>query len=88
MSSEPTSFGRLMILGEATITSPNKAPLRIRFPLIDTDLDPHEHCDPKLFVRDQAPEDFGDCKVEIINLAPDMSLSGDFKLVRTDSLVR
>ncbi|PIT75259.1 hypothetical protein [Limnohabitans sp. B9-3] len=88
MSSEPTSFGRLMILGEATINSPNKAPLQICFPLIDTDLDPHEHCDQKLFVRDQAPEDFGDCNVEVINLARDMSLSHDFKLVRTDSLAR
>jgi hypothetical protein len=87
MSSEPTSFGRLMILGQATINSLNKAPLRISFPLIDTDLDPHENCDPKMFVRDQAPEDFGDCKVEIINLAPDMSLSEGFMLVRTDSLV-
>lgn len=88
MSSEPTSFGRLMILGEATVNSANKAPLRINFPLIDTDLDPHQHCDPKLFVRDQAPEDFGDCEVEIINLARDMSLSDDFKLLRTDSLVQ
>jgi hypothetical protein len=88
MSSEPTSFGRLMILGEATVNSVNKASLRVTFPLIDTDLDPHEHCDPKLFVRDKTPEDFGDCKVEIINLARDMSLSDDFKLVRTDSLVR
>ena len=88
MSGEPSSFGRLMILGEATVNSGNKAPLRVSFPLIDTDLDPYVHCDPKLFVRDQAPEDFGDCKVEIINLAQDMSLSDDFKLVRTDSLVR
>lgn len=88
ISSEPTSFGRLMILGQATVNSVNKAPLRIAFPLIDTDLDPHEHCDPKLFVQDQASEDFGDCKVEIINLAPDMSLSDDFILVRTDSLVQ
>lgn len=85
MSSEPTSFGRLMILGEATVNSLSKIPVQISFPLIDTDLDPHEHCDPKLFVRNQAPEDFGDCKVEIINLARDMSLSDDFKLVRTDS---
>lgn len=88
MSSEPTSFGRLMVLGEATVNSANKAPVRIRFPLIDTDLDPHEYCDPKLFVRDVAPNDFGDCQVEIIDLARDMSLSGDFKLVRTDSLVQ
>jgi hypothetical protein len=87
MSAEPTGLGRLMILGEATVHSANKAPVRISFPLIDTDLDPHEHCHHKLFVRDQAPEDFGDCKVEIINLARDMSLSHDFKLVRTDSLV-
>ena len=87
MSTEPTSFGRLMIWGEATVNSTDKAPLRISFPLIDTDLDPHEHCDPKLFAQDQASKDFGDCKVEIINLARDMSLADDFKLVRTDSLV-
>ncbi len=87
MSSEPTSFGQLIILGEATVTSANKAPLRICFPLIDTDLDPHKHCDPKLFVRDQAPDDFGDCKVETIHLARDMSLTDDFMLVRTDSLL-
>ena len=86
MSSEPTSFGRLMILGEATVTGANKNPLRISFPLVETDLDPHEHCDLKLFAQDQALEDFGECKVEIINLAGDMSLSDDFKLVRADSL--
>lgn len=88
MSSEPTSFGRLMILGEATVKSANKAPVQIRFPLIETDLDPHEHCDHNLFVRDQASEDFGDCEVEVINLARNMSLSHDFKLVQTDSLFR
>ena len=74
-TSEPTSFGRLKIIGEATVNS---------FPLIDTDLDSHRHCDPKLFVRDKTPDDFGDCDVEIINFAGDMSLSEDFKLVRTD----
>jgi hypothetical protein len=87
MSSEPTSLGRLMILAEATVNSVNKAPLRISFPLIDTDLDPHEHCDPKLFIRDKTPEDFGNCEVEIIDLARDMSLSDNFKLMRTDSLI-
>jgi hypothetical protein len=88
MGSKPTCFGRLMILGEATVNSVNKTPLRISFPLIDTDLDPHEHCDPKLFVRGQAPADFGDCNVEIIDWARDMSLSENFKLVRTDWLVK
>lgn len=87
MSTEPTSFGRLMIWGLATVNSPGKAPVGISFPLIDTDLDPHEHCASKLFVRDRGKEDFGNCEVEIINLARDMSLSDDYKLVRTDWLV-
>jgi hypothetical protein len=88
MSSEPTSFGPLMILGEATINSANKAPLQVSFPLIITDLDPHEHCEPSLFVRDNAPEDIGNCMVEIINFGRDMSLSDGFKLIRSDSLVQ
>ncbi len=88
LSSEPRIFGRLMILGEATVNSANKPPLRVGFPLIDTDLDPHNHCDSKLFIQEKAPSDFGDCQVEIINLAPDMSLTDDFKLVRTDSLIQ
>jgi hypothetical protein len=88
MSSEPSAFGRLMIWGHATVESANNQPLQIGFPLIDTGLDPHVHCEPSLFVRERAPEDFGDCEVEIINLAPDMSLSGDYRLVRTDSLVQ
>lgn len=88
MSSEPTSFGNLMIMGEATVVSADKAPLRIAFPLIETDLDPHENCDASLFRREQAPADFGDCEVEIINFACDMSLSNQFKLVRADSLVQ
>lgn len=88
MSSEPSGFGRLMILGEATVNSVNKPPVRVRFPLIDTDLDPHEHCNPELFVQGSIPNNGGDGIVEIINFAPDMSLSADFKLVRTDSLVQ
>jgi hypothetical protein len=88
LSAEPTSFGRLMILGQATVHSVNKAPVKVSFPLIETDLDPHQHCDPGLFLRDGTDDDFGeDCEVEIINLAPDMSLSTDFKLTRTDTLV-
>ncbi len=87
MSSEPKAYGRLMILGEATVNSASSSPLRVCFPLIDTDLDPHQHCDLKLFIQEKAPGDFGDCLVEIINLAPDMSLTEDFKLVRTDSLI-
>ncbi len=87
-TTEPTTFGRLIVLGEATVNSTSKAPIRVSFPLIETDLDPHEHCAPELFMRDRAPNDFGDCQVEVIDFARDMSLSSDFKLVRTDSLVR
>lgn len=88
MSSEPTSFGQLTIKGEVAVISTNKAPVQVSFPLIATDLDPREHCDPGLFVQYRAPADFGDCDVEVINWAADMSLSRDFKLVRTDSIIR
>lgn len=88
MSSEPTSFGRLVVWGEATVKSANKDPLRVSFPLIDTALDPLDHCDPALFIQERASADFGDCEVEIINFAQDMSLSADFKLVRSESLVQ
>ena len=87
MSSEPASFGKLMIWAEARVSNTSKASVQFCFPLIVTELDPHEHCDHTLFAVDQAAEDFGDCEVEIIRFAPDMSLSDDFKLVRTDSLV-
>lgn len=88
MSSEPVSFGNLMIVGEATVVSGGKAPVRVAFPLIETDLDPHEHCDRSLFLREHAPDDVGDCEVEIINFAHDMSLSSEYKLVRADSLIQ
>lgn len=87
VSSEPTSFGMLGISGEITATSADKRSAQLSFPLIDTDLDPHEHCDPSLFLAGQHPDGDGDCEIELINFAEDMSLSGDFKLVRTDSLV-
>ncbi|KVX59264.1 hypothetical protein [Burkholderia cepacia] len=87
LSPEPTSFGPLMVIGEATVGGTNMAPLRISFPLIDTNLDPHEHCHPTLFLRDRGSDAFAGCEVEIINFAPDMSMSADFKLVRTDSII-
>lgn len=87
VTSEPSSFGNLMILGEVTIKG-RKGPLRVSFPLITTDLNPHQRCDPSLFLRDHTPNELGEYGVEIINLAADMSLSQEFKLVRTDSLVQ
>lgn len=87
MSAEPTSFGKLSIWGKATVISENNPPLEVGFPLISTDLDPHEHCDPGLFSHGPAPADFGQCMVEVIEFAQNMSLSADFKLIRTDSLI-
>ena len=86
MSSEPKTFGNLMILGEAMVNSTSSSPIRVSFPLIDTDLNPHQHCD-LLLIQENVSGDFGDCLVEIINFAPDMSLTEDFKLIRTDSLI-
>jgi hypothetical protein len=85
-SGEPTSFGSLMIRGEVTIVTAAKPPAHMLFPLLATDLDPHQHCDPNLFSRELAPKEFGSCVVEVLALARDMSLSADFKLYRTDSL--
>lgn len=87
MSSEPKSFGRLMVAAEAAVPSSCGPPIRVSFPLIETDLDPHEHCDPCLFHQALMSEDFGECEVEVIDFAPDMLLSGDFKLVRAETAV-
>jgi len=87
VTSEPSSYGSLTILGEVTIRN-RKDPLRVSFPLIATDLSPHQHCDPSLFLRDHMPNELGDYCVEIINLAADMSLSEEHKLVRTESLIQ
>ncbi|MBC3256613.1 hypothetical protein HU733_13990 [Pseudomonas paralactis] len=83
----PSDFGRLMIRGEAIVHSANKEPVRMEFPVIETELDPHEHCDPMMFMRGNEPNEFGDCEVEVINFSRDMSLSASFKVVRTDSVI-
>ena len=87
ITSEPSSFGSLIILGVVTIKG-SKGPLPVSFPLIDTNLNPYDHCDPSLFLKDHTPNELGEYEIEIINLATDMSLSQDYKLVRTDSLVQ
>lgn len=87
VTSEPTSFGSLIVVGEVTVGRGDKGSFNLLFPLIDTNLDPHEHCDPKLFLTNQSPDGAGDCEIESIDFAKDMSLSADFKLVRTDSLI-
>lgn len=87
LTSEPTNFGPLTILGNATLRNGPRAGLKVSFPLIATDLEPREHCDHRLFSSGPAPEDWGKCEAEIINFARDMSLTADFKLTRTDLLI-
>lgn len=87
LTSEPTSFGTLTIIGSAELTGDPRGTLKVAFPLIATDLDPREHCDHRLFSSGPAPEEWGNCEAEIIDFARDMSLTGGFRLVRTDSLI-
>jgi len=87
LTSEPAAFGPLTIMGNATLKSGPKAGLIVSFSLIATDLDPRDHCDHRLFFSGPAPEAWGKCEAEMINFARDMSLTADFKLTRTDSLI-
>lgn len=86
VTSEPSSFGHLQIRGEITVMAQGAPPLRVAYPLIDTDLDPERHCDPALFQTGSEPNEFGEYVVEVIDFADDMALSDQFKLVRADSL--
>jgi hypothetical protein len=86
ISTEPNSFGTLQILGEITVLATGAPPLRVAYPLVASDLDPHDHCDPALFLSGNDPNEFGDYVVEVIDFAEDMSISGEFKLVRADSV--
>lgn len=87
LTSEPASFGTLTIIGNATLKSGPRAGLTVSFPLIATDLEPRDHCDHGLFSSGPAPEAWGNCEAEIIDFARDMSLTADFRLIRTDSLI-
>lgn len=84
ISAEPASFGSLNIRGEITVIADGAPPLRVAYPLITTNLDPHEHCDSSLFCTGNEPNEFGEYVVEVIEFAQDMALSDQFKLVRAD----
>jgi len=87
LCAEPVSFGCLTITGVATLKNGPRAGLQVMFPLISTDLVPRDHCSAELFQSGPAPDEWGDCDAEIINFARDMSITKDFKLARTDSLI-
>lgn len=86
VTDEPTRFGCLNIRGEITVIADGAPPLRVAYPLISTNLDPHEHCDPALFCAANEPNEFGHYVVEVVDFAEDMALSEQFKLVRADGI--
>lgn len=87
MTTEPTTFGGLIILGEVVVNAPNGDVKRWSFPLVESGLDPHEFCDRRLFLSEHISDESGDREIEIINFADDMSLSLDYKLVQTASII-
>lgn len=80
------SFGRLIVRSKVQIKVEGKGPVWFSFPIIDSQLDAEKYCDPSLIVRESTSGKFGDCIAEVINFVPDMSMSSDFKLVRTESI--
>lgn len=87
VTTEPSNFGTLRIMAEIPVISGDAKPLRASYAVVDSDLDPHEHCHPSLFLTADEPNEFGPYVVEIINFAEDMSLSRDFEIIRSDSVV-
>lgn len=86
VTAEPSSFGCLSIRGEITVIADGSPPLQVAYPLITTNLNPHEHCDPALFCTGNEPNEFGEYVVEVVDFAEDMALSEKFKLVRADGM--
>jgi len=87
VNAEPSGFGSLQILAEVPITNDDGKVLKMVYGVVQTDLDPLEHCHPSLLLTTTIPNEFGLLKQQIINFADDMSLSKDFKLIRSDSIV-
>jgi hypothetical protein len=77
---EPSSLGKLQIRGQVKVISKGK-PVTVAYPVVSTQLDPHDHCDPSLFEVLSETNEFGLFRAEFLNLPPHMALRSDFKLV-------
>lgn len=77
---EPSSLGKLQIRGQVKVVSKGK-PVTVAYPVVSTQLDPHDHCDPSLFEVLSETNESGFFRAEFLNLPSHMALRSDFKLV-------
>lgn len=85
VTSEPSQFGTLQVSGEIQVVSKGK-PLQVAYPLVTTQLSPHEHCESSVFEILAEENEFGIFCAEFINLEPDMALTANFKITTAAAL--
>jgi hypothetical protein len=78
---EPAHFGTLQICGQVKVISQGR-PVTIMYPVVTTELEPHDHCDSSVFEVLSEANEFGQFRAEFINLEPHMALTPEFKLIR------
>lgn len=86
VTTEPSTFGHLQIMGDIVIAEEGKPPLHVTYPLITTELDPHTHVAPELFLPGAEPNEFGEYVVEVLDFSDNMALGEDFKLMRSPAI--
>lgn len=82
---EPSSFGALQINGRVEIKSGEDS-VGVTFPVVSTELDPHQHCHPSLFTVVSEANEFAFYQTERLNLEPDMALDHQFRLLPASQL--
>lgn len=81
VTSEPSRFGALQISGSVQVINHGRE-MTVDYPVITTKLNPHDHCHTDLFEVFSEENEFGRYQAEFINLAADMALTPQFKLVQ------
>jgi hypothetical protein len=85
VTSEPSQFSALQISGNIQVLNQGRQ-ITVAYPLVTTNLNPHDHCDASLFEIHSEENEFGEFRAEFVNLAADMALTPQFKLVRAAAL--
>jgi hypothetical protein len=80
VTSDPSALGHLQIWGNVNVVSDGKQ-LTVAYPVITTNLDPHEHCAESLFQTLSEENEFGTFRAEFINLEPHMAMTSSFQLI-------
>jgi hypothetical protein len=81
VTNEPSHFGALQVSGNIQVIHQG-TPITVAYPLLTTKLNPRDHCDATLFEVVSELNEFGEYRVEYVNLAADMVLTSHFRLVR------